>query len=100
MGHAASWSAARIWRAFQLGWRDQSSAASAPACGAAAEVPAKGRPRQRLGKGTVATKSGFTAPYFEPHELYATRRPDASTAPTATTSEPSPGKGMLPAEEV
>src|SRR5262245_44291134 len=89
---AARASASRTRVAVQSGWRDQRSAASAAACGAAAEVPANGcSGRQRLGKGTVAVRSGLGAGPLGPCELYAWRFPFSSTAPTATTTAPSPG---------
>ena len=80
----------------QSGCCDHTSAANPAACGAAADVPAKGRARHRLGNGTIATRSGLGTREFGPHELYAMRSPRASTAPTASTCAPSPGKGMLP----
>src|SRR6516165_12067722 len=86
--------------AVQLGRLDHRTAANPAACGAAADVPANGRSRHRLGNGTVATKSGFGSREFGPHELYGTRSPLAFTAPTVTTCAPSPGKGMLPRQVV
>src|SRR5262249_29115872 len=68
----------------------------AAACGAAADVPENGFGRDTLGKGTAATRSGLGCREFGPHELYVRRLPSASTAPTAMTSGPSPGNGMLP----
>src|SRR5262249_45826662 len=77
-------------------WLDHSTAASAAACGAAAEVPANGRGRHRLGNGTTAIRSGLGCFELGPHELYETRCCSASTAPTATTSGPSAGNATLP----
>src|SRR3954447_7487472 len=87
---------ARTRSGVQSGFRPRHRAASPAACGAAADVPANALPRQAVGTGTGATKSGFGVAEFGPHELYTARRPDASTAPTATNSAPSAGNGMLP----
>jgi 4-amino-4-deoxy-L-arabinose transferase-like glycosyltransferase len=96
-GRAAARRAAPTWLALHPGRRDQTRAARAAACGAAADVPANGcSSRQAQGNGTAATRSGLTGLAALPQELYANRRPRRSTAPTAITSGPSPGKGMLP----
>src|SRR5436189_86543 len=83
-----------------MGWREQQSAASPATWGAAADVPVNGRSRHSVEKGTWATKSGLGSGELGPHELYDRRLPSASTAPTAMTSGPSPGKGMLPSAVV
>jgi len=83
--------------ALQSAWRDQTRAASAAACGAAAEVPAKGRAAPttreghrrhevRFGPAPLGTAGSCTPGAGRPHP----------TAPTARTSGPSPGEGMLP----
>src|SRR5262249_1529011 len=69
LGRAALFRVSRICRGFQPVWRAQTRAARAAACGAAAEVPANGRGRQLLGKGTVATNSGFVPLRLGPHAL-------------------------------
>src|SRR5262249_50492815 len=83
--------------AVSAGFFPHTSAASAAACGAAADVPENAcSGRHALGNGTTAHRSGLAQVPLGPHELYVCRLPLPSTAPTATTSAPSPGKGMLP----
>ena len=53
--------------------RDHQTAASPVACAAAAEVPAKGRGRQKLANGTGAARSGLGRLEFGPQELYDSR---------------------------